>query len=123
MSAKFDIQLAAALVNERRLHEIFTTGKLEKIELKTESWLWELTGNIAVEYRQNGQPSGIAITEADHWVHELQRNGETLVYLMFPIDRLKALARTHYALGHYREGGGDRGNVDMVLIPLADILK
>jgi hypothetical protein len=120
---KFDVQLNAALVNERRLGEIFTAAKIEKIELKSETWQWEQTGNICIEYRQNGQPSGIAVTEADYWVHELRRDGCTLCYLMFPIDRLKELARKAYAEGRFHQGGGDGGRFCNVLIPLADILK
>jgi len=123
MNTKFDIQLAAATVHERRLHDVFTAAKIEKIELKSESVLWERTGNICIEYRQNGEPSGIAATEADYWVHELLREDKTLVYLMFPIERLKELARYHIKLGNTYKNGGDRGNIDMVLIPLADILK
>ena len=46
----FDLQLSDALVNERRLAEIFSAAKIEKIELKSETWLWERTGNICIEY-------------------------------------------------------------------------
>src|SRR4029077_9138132 len=106
---KFDIQLSGALINERTLAEIFTAAKIEKIELKSETWQWEQTGNICIEYRQNGQPSGIAVTEADYWVHELRRDDRTLCYLMFPIERLKELARDAYRTGNYHEGGGDGG--------------
>jgi hypothetical protein len=120
---KFDLQLDGALVAERRLAEIFTTGKIEKIELKTETWQWEQTGNICIEYRQNGQPSGIATTEADYWVHELRRGGQTLCYLMFPIARLKELALKAHAEGHRHKGGGDGGRFCNILIPLSDILK
>jgi hypothetical protein len=120
---KFDLQLNGAFAAERRLAEIFAYGKLEKIELKTETWQWEQTGNICIEYRQNGEPSGIASTEADYWVHELRRDGETLCYLMFPIERLKMLARRAYADGHYHEGGGDGGRFCNVLVPLREILK
>ena len=67
--SKFDPQLSEALRHERRLGEIFSTAKIEKIELKSGSWLWERTGNICIEYRQNGLPSGISVTEADYWVH------------------------------------------------------
>jgi hypothetical protein len=35
---KFDMWLDRALICERRLGEIFTTGLLEKIELKSETW-------------------------------------------------------------------------------------
>jgi hypothetical protein len=120
---KFDIQLGAALINERRLGEIFAAAKIEKIELKTETWQWEQTGNICIEYRQNGEPSGIAVTEADYWVHELRRDGKTLCYLMFPVARLKELAREAYRQGNFHEGGGDGGRFCNVLIPLKDILQ
>jgi hypothetical protein len=121
---KFDLQLSQGLVAERKLAEIFRVAKIEKIEVKSESYLWERTGNICVEYEQNGRPSGIAVTEADYWVHELKTTaGETVVYLMFPIQRLKHLARRHYSLGNKHEGGGDGGRFRNVLIPLSDILK
>jgi hypothetical protein len=120
---KFDLQLSQALIAERRLADIFATAAIEKIELKTETWQWEQTGNICIEYRQNGEPSGIAITEADYWVHELRRDGQTLCYLMFSVARLKELARKAFAEGRRHEGGGDGGRFCNVLIPLSDILK
>jgi hypothetical protein len=42
-------------------------------------------------------------------VHELRRNDATLVYLMFPIDRLKALAREAIKSGKCRSNVGDDG--------------
>jgi hypothetical protein len=120
---KFDLQLSQALVNERRLAEIFTTGKIEKIELKSETWQWEQTGNICIEFKNDGKPSGIAVTEADYWVHELRRDGQTLCYLMFPIERLKDLARAAHKAGRYRDNGGDGGRFSNILIRLSDILK
>jgi hypothetical protein len=122
-NSKFDIQLSQSLIHQRRLGDIFEHGKIEKIELKTETWQWERTGNICIEYRQNGKPSGIAVTESDYWVHELRRDGKTLCYLMFPMERLKELAREHYRLGHFHEGGGDGGRFCNILIPLSEILK
>lgn len=122
-SRKFDLQLAQALVHERRLAEIFAYGRLEKIELKSETWQWERTGNICVEYRCDGRPSGIATTEADYWVHELRRDGETLVYLMFPIERLKALAREAIKNGRCRSNAGDDGRFDVALVSLRDLLR
>lgn len=120
---KFDIQLSAALINERRLGDIFTAAKIERIELKSETWQWEQTGNIAIEYQCDGKPSGIATTEADYWVHELRRADQTLVYLMFPIDRLKALARQAFLQGRWRDNAGDDGRFSVVLIPLAEVLR
>jgi hypothetical protein len=125
---KFDLQLSASLLRERALGEIFLHATFDgtrpvNIELKSETWQWEQTGNICIEYRQGGQPSGIAVTQADVWVHELRRDGRTLVWLMFPIERLKELARKAYAEGRYCESGGDGGRFCNVLIPLSEILK
>jgi hypothetical protein len=120
---KFDLQLGDALIAERRLASIFENADIHKIELKTETWQWEQTGNICVEYRQVGEPSGIAVTEADCWVHELRRNGQTLCYLMFPIGRLKELARLAFKEGRYHEGGGDGGRFCNILIPLSWVLR
>lgn len=125
---KFDLQLTQALVDERRLAEVFTALKLGKVELKSETVLWEKTGNICIEFRNRGKPSGISTTEADIWVHELKRlnaEGEpfTLLYLMFPIDRLKALARIAIEGGYARKDVGDDGLSDVALIRLKDILR
>jgi len=120
---KFDLQLSAALIHERRLGDIFTTGRIEKIELKTETWQWEQTGNICIEFRCNGRPSGISTTEADCWVHELCRDDGTLVYLMFPIERLKQLCREAYARGRWRSSAGDGGRFDVILLRLSEILR
>jgi hypothetical protein len=123
---KFDIQLSAALINERRLGEIFVgedIKKLETIELKSESHQWEKTGNIAIEFEWNGKPSGIAATEAGWWAHELKRDDGTLGYFMFPDDRLRTLCREAYRRGSYRIGVGDDCLSSVVLIRIRDLLK
>lgn len=119
---KFDLQLSQALVEERALAQIFEFHGITKIELKTERWLWERSGNICIEYECNGQRSGIAITEAQMWVHQLKRDHETLVYLMFPVARLKELARAAIRAGRWRIGG-DGKRMKVALVRLADILK
>lgn len=120
---KFDLQFSQALVNERRLAEIFAYRTIEKVELKSEKWLWEKTWNLCVEFEHDGRPSGIAATQADYWVHELKRGGETLVYLMFPIDRLKALCRDAYQSGAVVRNCGDDGLSSIVKVRLGSILK
>jgi len=121
--AKFDVQLSQSLIDTRRLADVFQYGDIHKIELKSETYQWEQTGNICIEYRQNGRPCGIAVTDAEYWVHELKRDGQTLVYLMFPIDRLKELAREAYRQGRCHEGGGDGGRFCNILIPLSWVLR
>lgn len=117
---KFDIQLSQALADENRLADIFSNARIERIELKSESFQWERTGNIAIEFRSRGKLSGLAATEADMWVHELKRDGETLCYLMFPTDRLKQLCRDVGRVVHH---GGDDDAQSLVLVPLAEILR
>ena len=115
--SKFDIQLGQALINERRLANIFENGK---IEVKSESYLWERTRNICIEYEQNGKPSGIAITEAEHWIHELLlSDGSVHVRLMLPVPRLKELCRRANAEGRYRKNAGDGGRFSVFLVPLS----
>jgi hypothetical protein len=116
---KFDLQLGRAQAHEERLAKLLTGAK---IELKTETWQWEQTGNIAIEFSCDGKPSGIGVTEADWWIHELCRGDQTLVYLMFPVGRLKDLCREAYRQGRHRRGGDDN-RFEMVLIRVSDLLK
>ena len=120
---KYDIQLSAALIAERKLADVFAFGTFAtKIELKTETYQWRRTGNIAVEYACDGKPSGLAVTEAGYWVHELRDDdGATVLYLMVPIQRLKELAATEYRKGNHRRGGDD-GRFEMVIINVVDLL-
>lgn len=117
---KFDIQLSAALSAENDLAEIMQT---KKIELKTETWQWEQTGNICIEYKNGGTLSGISSTEADYWVHELRRDGKTLIYLMFPIEELKRVCRQAIKEGRIKKGAGDGGRSDVIILPIRDIIK
>jgi len=124
---KYDIQFSGALVNERRLAEVFAGLELYRmqgftVELKTETYQWEKHGNLCVEYRRSGKPSGISVTQADFWVHELRRDDQTLVYLMFPIARLKELAREAIRKKRVKLGCGDDGLSDVCFIRLRDIL-
>ena len=38
------------------------------IEVKSEQDTWKETGNMYVEYQSRGRDSGIAVTQAEHWV-------------------------------------------------------
>jgi len=117
--SKFDLQLGGALIDEDRLAQRLQSSKLE---LKTERFLWEITGNLCIEYRWNGKPSGIAATDADFWVHELARGDETLAYIMIPVQRLREICRRNWRAGHYRECVGDNGLSGVVLVKISDLL-
>lgn len=119
---KFDLQLARGSAAERRLAAILECDKIERIELKTENWLWERTGNLCVEYQWNGKPSGITATEADYWFHALERDGKLLGYFAFPVDNLWRLVVGAQLDGRVRIGGDD--NLSKVaLIKICDLLR
>lgn len=119
---RFDLKLSRALISEKKLGDIFEHGTIEKVELKTELGKWEDTGNICIEFRYRGAPSGIATTQADYWVQELTRDDVTLGYLMFPIEKFKQICRAAYLRGDVRFGIGDYGYSDVVLLKLSDLL-
>ena len=113
---KFDLQLRRGLDAETDLGEILCD---KRIELKTESHIWEKTGNICVEIRNNGKRSGLAATEADHWVHELRdEQNRTLIYMILPMWRLRELAKRAWKEGRVRENSGDGGRSTVILVPI-----
>lgn len=121
--AKWDLQLSQGLLAQQRLAEIFAYGKFEKHELKTEAHQWEQTGNLCIEYRSGDKKSGIAVTEADYWVHELRRDNDTLGYFMMPMDRMKQIAMAAYRAGRHREAAGDGGKFKVILVPIRSLLR
>jgi hypothetical protein len=120
MTNKFDIDLQYGQVREQELADIL---KYEKIEVKTERDKWKETGNICIEFRCRGKESGIAVTEAKWWVHVLADGDETVCMLMFPIDKLKEIARKHVVNKAKVVYGGDDNLSKMVLIPLKEIFN
>jgi hypothetical protein len=122
--AKFDLQLSRAMVRERKLAEILAHAQFHTAELKSERLIWERTGNLCIEFARCGQPSGIATTAADVWIHELvdYRDGSTLGYFLLPIDRMKQLARRAFREQRIKRGG-DGDEFDVVLVPIEWLLK
>lgn len=112
---KYDIQLGQGHAAEERLVEILQNTKLE---LKTENWLWEQTGNICIEYARGDRPSGIGATKADFWVHELRREPDLLALVIVPMERMKALCRRAYSVGKKAQGG-DYGKTKVIKLPLS----
>jgi len=131
--AKFDKQFRFSREREDELGKVFIYDRIEKVELKTETHIWDRTGNICVEWgrwdqrRERWVDSGINVTEADHWVQDLgwrDRRGRFhfLCYLMFQTGRLWRLAKHHFDLGHTLANAGDGGRQQVVLVPIHDLL-
>jgi hypothetical protein len=113
----WDIDLEFGKVGERRLNDIFAN---EKIEVKRDRIAMR-TGNMAIEYMQQGRPSGIATTEADYWCYIFTNGDDDAVYVIIPTDRLKEIAREQYKLGNIKHCG-DNKNV-IVLVPVTELFN
>jgi len=106
---KFDIQLSKAHVEEGVLAHLLADDAL-KIEHKGEHVQWRETGNIAIEYECNGHSSGLAVTEAQQWVHELYDfDGQLIVRLIIPVPMLKRMCAR--ARRSERAGDGKRSKI------------
>jgi hypothetical protein len=113
---RFDLDLAKAEIREKELRDII--GKY-KLEIKTDS-IWKKSGRLAVEFKSRGKPSGISTTQAEYHAFILDANGFTEGIIFIPTEKLKILAKYHYQQGNIVNGGE---NSDMVLVPIADLVK
>lgn len=118
---KFDLDLAKGEASEKSLAALLLQDTDGKIEIKSERWQWQQTGNIAIEYEHAGKPSGIAATEADFWVHMLYNGSEELLMIMItPVFVLRKICRKYLkTLRDVRGGDGNRSR--MIILPLHEI--
>tara|TARA_R100000234_G_C4958443_1_gene160662 strand:+ start:469 stop:876 length:408 start_codon:yes stop_codon:yes gene_type:complete len=120
---KFDIDLEYGQVREKLVADMLQD---KKIEVKSERDKWQKTGNIAIEYECYGKPSGISVTEADYWFHNLCIGDDTFCTLVFKVDNLKKLINK---LDYKRSvSGGDHNASRMYLLKLdklfsSDVIK
>lgn len=90
-----------------------------KIEVKTERDDWVRTGNIAIEFQFKGNPSGIAKTTADWWIHLLALGGEVKAAFVLPVPALKQFVFVNAINKQFRiVTGGDNKDSDLILVPI-----
>lgn len=120
---KFDLDLAYGEVREDKIAAMLT-GK--KIEVKSERDLWQKTGNICIEYKSYGKPSGIDATESDYWFHNLCIGDDEYCTLVFNTATLKKIVKR---LDSFKTvSGGDHKASQMYLLNLqklfsSDVIK
>ena len=120
MSSKFDIDLKFGQIYEEKIRKIFAG----KIEVKAERDIWKKTGNIAIEIRCKGKPSGLSVTEADWWIHLLTYKNKVEMGFMFKVSRLKKMIKNKVkkdkvCIMH----GGDNNESELVMIPIKEIAE
>tara|TARA_R110000824_G_scaffold215026_1_gene401306 strand:- start:96 stop:464 length:369 start_codon:yes stop_codon:yes gene_type:complete len=117
MSKFYDIDLPFGEKYEQQLKEFFEGTN---IEVKTERDIWKETGNHVVEYKYKGNPSGIAITQAEFWGVVLTLEDKPVMFYVLPTDKVKHLARKYYNSKRIIKGG-DNNDSEMVLVPIKEL--
>ena len=113
----WDIDLVFGEKYEKAIKDIFE-GK-GKIEIKTERDKWKTTGNIVIEVEHNGLNSGLTITQADWWLHNLTLDGDIVMAFLIPVKQLKRMVIK--ALTNEKAiltKGGDDNKATIVLLPI-----
>jgi hypothetical protein len=92
-------------------------GELFGIEVKDEQNYAE-SGRIAIERQQNEHrdPSGIAITTADIWIHVFGPDGPYVIYRVIPMKRFLSRYKDKYRILQFGQSdNSNRGH----LVPIA----
>jgi hypothetical protein len=116
----FDLDLKFGKMGEEFVAEVFEGNS--KVEVKTERDIWKTTGNIAIEIRCNGKPSGLSTTESTVWVHLLAHNGVIEGGFLFKVDQLKEKIKNLHKEGNLKMVmGGDNNLSQMALLPMKEL--
>ena len=116
----FDLDLEFGKMGEEFTQQVFEGNS--KVEVKTERDIWVTTGNIAIEIRCNGKPSGLSTTESNVWVHLLAHNNVIKGGFLFKVDELKAkIKKLHESEDLKLVMGGDNNASQMALLPIKEL--
>ena len=118
----FDLDLKFGKLGEDFVKDMQVGNR--KIEVKTERDIWKTTGNIAIELRYKGQPSGLSTTESSVWIHLLSYKGVIEGGFMFKVDLLKdKIKKLHKEDNLKMVMGGDDNMSQMALLPIKDLFS
>lgn len=113
---QFDLDLQAGEDWEDFFENIVASGKVEcKRDRKV-----RLTGNIYIEYRCFGKPSGLSVTEAEWWAIGIENeSGDIETAILASVPWLKEKCR-EYLKTSRDVGGGDDGASQGILLKMDD---
>ena len=109
---RYDLKLGQ--IGEKYLAEILTN---KKIEVKTDFKAMK-TGNVFIEYRSRGKPSGISTSESDFYAFILSNE----LIILIEKEKLKSLCRV-YLNSNRDVKGGDSNTSKGILLPVKEIIK
>ena len=117
---KFDIDLEFGKIGEDFAEALFSHNTM--VEVKTERDIWKTTGNIAIEIRCKGRPSGLSVTEAENWIHLLSYDGNIEGGFIFKVSQLRdKIKKLHKEKKAKMVMGGDFNMSQMVLLPIKEL--
>ena len=115
---RFDVNLLEGKLSENKWAEL-----LETIEFKKDYKAWK-TGNIAVEYQNRGEPSGITATEAKYVAYILvDEKQEENAVIFLKTEIIKAMCRQYLGNPKRDIKGGDNNDSSLILLPIAELLN
>lgn len=118
----FDLDLKFGEFHEQLLFQALSKTGNVTVEVKTDR-LAVKTGNLAVEFRYRGRPSGIQTTKSDEYFFVIvEQDGSIRYRLNIPTAKLKKIAYRRYLNG-LTTTGGQYNATEMVLIPIIDLLN
>jgi hypothetical protein len=113
----FDLDLKFGEFHEQLLFQSLSKTGNVTVEVKTDR-LAVKTGNLAVEFRYRGRPSGIQTTKADEYFFVVvEQDGSIRYRFNIPTARLKKIAHSRYKNG-FTVRGGQNNQSEMVLVPV-----
>ena len=115
---RFDVNLLEGKLSENKWAEM-----LETIEDKKDYKAWD-TGNIAVEYSNNGKPSGISVTEAKYIAYVLvdEKQNEN-VAIFIKTEVFKKMCRKYLRHPQRDIKGGVNFSSSLILLPFKELLN
>ena len=118
-TSKFDIDLKFGEEFEYSLARILSVGK---VEVKTEKNKWKKTGNIAIELMNQGNLSGLTVTEAEWWAQILTYRGNIESVILMKVSKLKKRVKELVSENKAKiVMGGDDMASEIVLVPIKEI--
>jgi|TARA_R110000851_G_scaffold109897_3_gene232343 hypothetical protein len=116
----FDLDLQFGEFHEELLFQSLSKKSNITVEVKTDR-LAAKTGNLAIEFKYKGKPSGILTTKADEWFFVvLEEDGSVRYRFNVPTARLKKIAYGRYKRGDTKKGGD---HAEMVLVPVIALIS
>ena len=119
---KFDLDLLDGLEGEELTKALWGMLAMSYIEVKNDIYV-SASGNVAIEYEYNGNPSGIEATEAQWWAivldgSEYFRNIVVFIQTSFLKEKCEKLK----GLPHRDVKGGDNNLSRMYLVPVNELV-